>query len=139
MGSPFDAPADQTWDDPEPLPPWVHYVRWTLIGLGLVYFVLGLGLGGTIGVGMAVDPAIPYPQGLILGGGIGTFTFGLCTAFGVLNLVASRGLNKGRKWGWFVAMVLAAIYLGSACIPFGVVILVGLLRDDVRGIYLGKG
>jgi hypothetical protein len=40
------------------------------------------------------------------------------------------------RWAWLVSLVLAAMYTSSACLPVGVVLLVGLLRKDVRPAFL---
>jgi hypothetical protein len=119
--------------------PWIRLTRYTLWFVAACYLLLGLGTGGLMPVMAFVDPELdgdPIAVGIF--SGVGLFLFLFSAGFGALNLVAARGLARGAAWGWLLSIVLGGMYVTSACVPFGAVILIGLLQSDVREIYLSK-
>jgi hypothetical protein len=105
---------------------WIGYCRMGLLFTGACHLLLGVAM---------------LPLFAVLEDGAGSVFFGLmglafCAGFGVLNFVAARGLKNGERWAWILSLVLAAMYASSACLPLGIVLLVGLLRSDVRQVFL---
>ncbi len=104
---------------------WIGYCRLGLVLTGACYMLMG----------MAFVPFIALVgDGAALA--LGAVVFAFTVGFGVLNVVAARGLKNGSRWAWILSLVLAAMYTSSACLPVGVALLVGLLRQDVRRIFL---
>jgi hypothetical protein len=56
----------------------------------------------------------------------------VCVPVAGANFAAAVGLRRRKKWAWIAALVLAALYATSICLPFGAVIGYALLRGDVR-------
>ena len=57
---------------------------------------------------------------------------------GTANFVVAWGLRRHAKWAWIGALVIAAVYGPSGCLPFGAVIAYALLRAEVREAYLNQ-
>lgn len=114
--------------------PWVKWARYCLVFAGICYVIIGFAsplVWYSVPPEARVEPTVQY----ILIGGIG-LTALISLVIGALNFVAARGLVNGRKWAWFLSLVIGAIYAPSACLPLGVVILYGLLREDTRTLFL---
>ena len=118
--------------------PWVFYSRMTLIFTGVCYLLLG----GVMGMFMPAimkldqqpgDQEIPETFNLVFG----VIMFVMCAGFAFLNFVAAWGLGRQAKWAWFMAVILGGLYAPSACLPFGVVLLYGMLNDRTRKSFLG--
>jgi hypothetical protein len=114
---------------PPPRSVWFGIVRGVLIFSGVAYALLGLVMPLVFFSVSAFDPP-DSPTWLLWG--ISAFSFVVCAGFGALNFVAAWGLDRETKWGWIVSLVLAAMYAPSGCFPLGVLMLIGLLQDDVR-------
>lgn len=139
MSDPFSAPQTAPLAGPEdridldamgPL----RWARWTLMVVGVLYLLMAVGFTPLFIWSMGQDPEAQLSGVAELIIGLVMFVF--IAGFGVLNFVAVWGLGKGAKWGWFVALILGGMYLPSGCMPFGAVILYGLLNDKVRKAYL---
>lgn len=120
--------VDTSLPAPPPMHPWVNHCRTALFFTGACYVVLGLAFVPIFAVVSEGDLAFSLAMG--------TFAFFFSVGFGVLNFVAARGLKQGARWAWILSLVLAAMYVSSACLPIGIVLLVGLLRTDVRQAFL---
>jgi hypothetical protein len=137
MADPYIPP-----DDPEErlieiaLDPWVNYTRYALWFCGAIYFLFGLGLGPLMSAPFLLDPTIPENMGMIMAVVFTLVTLVICGGFALLNFIAAAGLARGAKWGWILAVVVGAIYLPSACVPFGAVILYGMLNDRTRKLFM---
>ena len=66
-----------------------------------------------------------------------SFLISLACALG--NFVVAWALQKRKSWGWVAAIIVGAIYAPSTCLPFGVLILVAMLRSGVRDAYIREG
>lgn len=120
--------------------PWVRHARTTLNVVGVFYVLIGLAALPAIYFAFTADPAVTAEMGGLataLGIGLGVFTLAISVGVGALNFVAASGLRRGRKWAWYLTVVLGGIYTPSACLPFGVILLYGMLRDEVRSMFLG--
>lgn len=115
---------------------WLKAARYSLVFTGVCYLLL-VPLGPFIA--MSEFHEAHAPRGFNLGFTIG-FTLMLLVVGGGLaaaNFVAARGIKNGKRWAWLTGVILGALYAPSICLPFGVVILYGLLREPVRNFYLG--
>ena len=102
-----------------------------LVACGLLYLVLGAAMAAVVQAGGLDEPGQdPMPAGvkaafaaaaLVVSGG-----------FGALNLLAAVGLSRRAFWGWVLALIVGGIYVPTACLPFGAVIVYALLREDAR-------
>ncbi len=138
MDTPYQPPGAEL----EPATPnvgeldWVRYTRWTLWFCGGVYALLGVVMVPGFAWLMTLEgeaEALPAPIAL----GFGLIMLLVGVGFGALNGAAAWGLARGHKWGWILGVVLGGIYAPSGCLPFGVIILYGLLNERVRKAYLG--
>lgn len=118
----------------EPVP-YLWVVYGCLIFCAFSYLALGLGM--SLGGGMAwlmTDPGDPpMPEAIELGFSIMMLV--VCAGVALLNVVAAFGLSRRAKWGWFVSLGLAALYAPSGCLPFGVAMLLVLLRTETRSAF----
>lgn len=55
-----------------------------------------------------------------------------CIALGLAVVVPALGLLAGKRWAFYVSLVLLLMYVPSAFILFGLFGLYGLLRRDTR-------
>ena len=138
MDNPYsasDADEFSSWEETLLFLPWIGRVRITLMVIGLfnllasvsvpvMYYFIGLNDMGH--------------QGALMMAGFGVVVGLIVAVMGVVPaFVAAWGLGKGKKWAWFVALILGAMYVPSICFPVGGIILYGLLQDDVRKAFLG--
>lgn len=111
---------------------WVRTARYLLIFIGVSYLFLGLvmALGFMLNADTLAAGDGQLPSWFFsLTGGFG----GCCSgAFGIFNFVAASGLSNGRKWAWYLGLVLGAMYIPSGCLPLGALIVFGLMRDSTR-------
>lgn len=138
MNSPYDPPTSEieSFDTPPAELSWVRYTRWILSFCGALYVLMGVFSPLILKLVSAMDKqGEPMPTGILVG--LGLFLVVICGGFGVLNLVAAWGLGQRRKWAWVLAVVVGGIYAPSACLPFGALILYGMLNERVRKVYLG--
>ena len=116
---------------------WIGRVRGILYLVGVMYIVLGVVGAPLISMGFMNDPSLTDdPVAPWLGYGTGALMFCCSGGFGIFNFIAARGLKSGRKWAWILSLCLGGIYAPSACLPFGALILFGLLQADVRSVFL---
>lgn len=138
MSDPYTPPAaelDAARPDVSRLE-WVRYTRWTLWFCGGVYVLMGLVMApGFLWLSAHDSEMQDMPSWFPAF--MGVFLFVVCAGFGAVNLLAAHGLGKGAKWGWILALVMGGIYAPSGCMPFGALILYGLLNERVRKVYLG--
>lgn len=128
MGDDYD-PLVQEYD----ALPAMFAAQVTLVVCGVVYLLLCLG-GFAIAaiplfVGFNSDTAIIFVEGIALVL-VGIF-------MGLWNFATAAGLGIRAKWAWFSALVLGGIYVSSACLPFGAVLLYATLNDRGRKAFLG--
>lgn len=115
--------------------PWVGRSR-TILKLGGTFFVLlGLlgGPVGTSGLWVRSDVSVGMAVGLTF---LATLVaLGLFGTVGVLNFVAAAGLKRGARWGWILTVLVGLLYTLSACMPFGLLLLYGMLNGRTRKSY----
>ncbi len=115
---------------------WVRYTRWVLWFCGAAYFLMGLFMGPVFAWLSSLDaPGERMPPAVMTMMTIIIFIFS--GGFAALNFIAAWGLGQGRKWAWVMGVCIGGIYAPSGCLPFGGLILYGLLNDRVRKAYLG--
>ena len=113
----------------------IGYARSVLSFCGAVYLALALLLGPLLSAPLLLD------DGAGTGLKVAMLAFNSLLAvvfsggFAVVNFVAGSGLARGKKWAWVVAIGLGAIYLASACFPFGAVVLYGVLNEKTRKLF----
>lgn len=115
--------------------PWIRVSQGILVFVGAAYLLLGLLAGGVYSglplLMMADDPdmVMMVPMGIVM--------FVCCGGVGLVNLVAAWGLGAHKFWAWMIALILGAMYLTSACMPFGALLLFGLVADEpTRKLFL---
>jgi len=119
--------------------PWVGYVRITLVFVGVCYLLIGLATVPLMWAQFALDPAMAGdPMAPWFGASTGGLMFCCGGGVGIVNFLAAAGLKRGRKWAWLTSVVLGGIYAPSICLPFGAVMLYGMLREDVRTVFLER-
>lgn len=121
--------VDLALKEAAPVSPWIGYCRAALIFTGVCYVVFGVAMVPAFVWSLAPEDADVAPV-------VGLVTFVLGAGLGALNFVAARGLKNEARWAWILSLALAALYVSSACFPIGIVLLVGLLREDVRSRFL---
>ena len=115
--------------------PWVKVSQAVLVGVGAIYVLLGVGVGAIYTL-VPLMLAAEEPDALVM------LPFGIlmllcCAGFGIVNMVAAWGLGGRHKWGWILSLILGAMYLTSACMPFGAVLMYALLVDEpTRKLFL---
>jgi uncharacterized membrane protein (DUF2068 family) len=55
----------------------------------------------------------------------------------LLHFITAGSLSSARKWSWYVALVLSAMYVPGLCFPVGALMVYGLVQPDVRRRFLG--
>ncbi len=108
--------------------PWIKWSRICLIFVGICYCALGIVFSPLL----FLDPEVPLAFQLLMVALLLVVGVGV----GVVNFLAAWGLGRGNKWGWIVTIILGATYAPSGCLPFGVLLLVAMLRKEVRDVYL---
>jgi hypothetical protein len=80
------------------------------IALGQVTIsVLG---GFFLMVGVSLDPTFAHPvMGWVVGGGLAMVLIVLSVLLALLFAIAMIGIALRTKWGWWLALVLAGLYL----------------------------
>jgi hypothetical protein len=116
---------------------WLRATRWVLIGVGILYLPM-IALGPFLAASQFNDPKMPAEFNRTFGLAFTVLMAAVCVGAAVLNFVAAWGLARFRKWAWILGLLLGGTYAASACLPFGAVILYGLLREKARALYLGK-
>ena len=125
MSDVFDAPGaeGQTYEGP-----WIWVSQGVLVFTGGCYLLMGVGFGGVYTfLPLMVAPDDPeilvmVPFGILIGL-IGVLIAGV-------NFAAAWGLGARKMWGYVMALIMAALYLPSGCMPFGAVLAYGLLIDE---------
>lgn len=115
--------------------PMVGWARMVLNFCGAVYLLLFLLM--PVLFYMQMPPEMmedPFGIGMFAGILLGTGCMGIVVV--ALNFAAARGLAAGKAWGWYIGLALGMLYLPSGCLPFGAVILIGLLGEKARNLYL---
>ncbi len=137
MSNPF-APSDFGYDVPDP---WMRYTPWILYVVGALYMMLGFVSVVLFGGFAALVASVAQSQDDMLGAmmmvAYAASLFVVGVGFGAVNFAAGAGFGRRSKVGWFATVILGAIYLGSACMPFGLAILYGALNDRTRKSFLG--
>lgn len=116
--------------------PWIRFSQFVLMFCGAAYVLIGLIFGPLMVVVMWADPELDNALGLAIGTGTGLLVLVLCVGVGVFNLVTAWGLAKRRKWAWISAIILGAMYAPSICLPFGVILLYGMLNPETRSAFI---
>lgn len=122
--------ADLYRDDLLLTSPWIKWSRVCLIFVGICYCALGIVFSPVI----FLDPEVP----LLFQLAIVAMLLVVGVGVGVVNFLAAWGLGRGARWAWITTIILGATYAPSGCLPFGVLLLIAMLRADVRDIYLAK-
>lgn len=79
--------------------------------------------------GRSIDPTA---QGIVMALVVDVFF----APIGVGSAVAAVGLHRGRRWAWYLGVVVCAVSCTCGCVPIGIAGLVVLLRDKVRTTFL---
>ena len=117
--------------------PWIGAVRGTLVFVGLCYLFLGVASVPLLVVTAGADPAFEGTAfAAVFGWGSGAFMLCCSGGFGIFNFAAASGLKKGRAWAWYASMIMGAMYAPSICLPFGAVMLYGLLQPGARAVFI---
>jgi hypothetical protein len=105
---------------------WMLGAKASLWFSGICYVLIGAGSG----VAVAFLPM----EGREAAINLLTLVFmaGFSAVVGIANFAVAVGLSRRAKWAFVGALALAALYVTSACFPFGGVMLYALLRRDVR-------
>lgn len=138
MPDPYQPPSAEL---DTPRPPiedlaWIRYTRWTLWFCGAMYVAMGAFAGPLMGWFMEQEQRDDPPLPAWFSTGMSVFLFAICAGFGAVNFLAAWGLGRGAKWAWILALLIGGIYTPSGCLPFGALILYGLLNEPVRKVYL---
>jgi hypothetical protein len=137
------SPPDAAWEteddrlDQIALDRGVRLTRVALWFVGACYALLGVIGGPLMGMATMADPTLDPDVAQIMGGVMMGVMLVMGLGFGLVNFVAAWGLGGGGKWAWILTIILGAIYAPSACLPFGAVMLWGMLNDDTRKLFLG--
>lgn len=134
-----DSYAPPSTDDPGVAPvasPWVFRSQLTLGFCGVSYVLLGVGLPVLMTLPMMMDPSMPAEVAVLFGGIFGVVSLVMGVGIGLVNFAAAWGLGRRAKWAWFLTVALGGLYAPSICLPFGAVLLYGMLDDTVRKAYL---
>jgi len=110
---------------------WVDYSRWVLWFTGGCYFVLGCAVGPVMWWAYSdrsTDTKLAFK--IAVCSGISSVV--VCSGLAILNILIASGLKKRRRWAWLGAIIIGGLYAPSICLPFGVVLLYGMLQKDVR-------
>lgn len=59
----------------------------------------------------------------------------VCGGVFVASMVTAWGIRRGKRWAWIMGVVFGGLYLPSCCLPFGAMILYGLLRENSRRLF----
>ena len=130
----FDAYAAPEFEpDERPIPPLVHAAQAVLLVFGVLYVLIGVGLGVLYGSLGFVDPELPPVFGVMMG----LMMFVCSGGFGVAMIASAVGLQARSKWAWVGALVVGGMFAGSACMPIGLFLLYAMLVEDTRRVYLG--
>lgn len=105
---------------------WMRASRALLWAIGTCYLLIGTATAALMLV--AAPAASSDVESMIM---VGVITV-VCVPVAGANFAAAVGLRRRKKWAWIAALVLAALYATSICLPFGAVIGYALLRGDVR-------
>jgi hypothetical protein len=131
-----------TPEDPEErlieiaLDAWVGRARSALWFCGLVSVALGVTVGPLMALPMVTDPATRTVGGIVWTAGVGLSALVAGLGNGLLDLAAASGLGRGKRWAWYLAVALGALYLPGICCVFGVVLLYGMLNEKSRKLFL---
>lgn len=114
--------------------PMVRYARLVLTGLVVLNVLASLLVGASFLGGAFLDQSLADEEM------IGMVAAGVCTpitllALGVLPAaLASVGLSRGAKWGWYLTIGVGVINIipCCTCLPIGAFLLYAMLNDDVR-------
>jgi hypothetical protein len=104
---------------------------------GVVYVLIGILLGPLMSTPITRDPALSSTARVAILAGMTLVSCTTGVGFGVFNLVTAAGLGRGAKWAWFASVIIGAIYAPSCCLPFGAVVLHGMLNEKTRRLFLG--
>jgi hypothetical protein len=121
--------------EPRPGPtevPHLGIARASLVFCAFMYAILGVSLGPMGGLawlsesdGTEMPGAFHLVFGLIM--------LVVCLGVAAVNIAAAWGLgDTSRKWAWWVALILGMIYVPSACLPFGLAIVMPLISKEAR-------
>ena len=107
---------------------WVLICQGVLAFCGLVYLLLGLVTGGLYTIvpliAASEDPEmiVMVPFGIVM----------LLVSFLIAgaNFAAAYGLGMRRMWAFVIALIMAALYLPSGCMPFGALLFYGLILHE---------
>lgn len=109
---------------------WIDYARYTLIFCWVCYVFLAF-LGFPIAyLATLEDRTLSDDEKLLFIGILGGLLFVISIIIGVLNFAVSDGLKKRRKWAWIGGLILGILYVPSACLPFGGVILYAMIKNQ---------
>ncbi len=113
------------------------YFKWAIRSIwfcGTCYLLLGLLCPASMILLYSVAPAGGGDEQIVnLITGIVMFPVGVACAIG--NFVVASALKKRKKWAWIGGLIIGLLYAPSGCMPFGALILYGLLRNGVKQAY----
>lgn len=108
---------------------WIDYARYSLYFCGACYFLLAL-LGAPMFFGIALSDGMQEEEAIVFGLIFGVFMFVICAAVGVMNILVANNLAKRKKWAWIGGIAFGVLYVGSACFPFGALLLYAMFQNQ---------
>lgn len=139
MSDPFAAPEIEDAIHVGGLPIWVRLSQGTLCFVSLSYGLMALGLTPLMAAMPFFDPELAHePEELKWGISLTMAAISVVClgGYALVPLIAALGLQRRALWGWVLALILGAMLTPSACLPFGALILVGILHPEGRVVYL---
>lgn len=139
MSDPFAAPSAVDPIEVGELSIWIRLAQGTLAFVGLAYGLMTLTLVPLMMAMPFVDPELahdPEPVKWMISSFMGVFGCVCVGGYATLPVLAVVGLQRRALWGWVIGLIIGAMLTPSGCMPFGALILVGLLHPEGRDIYL---
>ena len=116
-------------------PPSVGAAVGVLWFCGLAYVLIGLGMAPWSYFLFALDPELPDAIAQPMGLGFAAVSVLLCGGIAAANIATAIGLQRGAPWAWYAGVVLGGMYVASACMPLGAVLLWQLLQEPTRAAF----
>lgn len=114
--------------------PMVRYARLVLVALIALNVLAALMIAAVFLGGAVLDQSLTDQEMY------GMVASGVCTPLTLLFVgvlpaaLASVGLGRGAKWGWFLTLAVGVINIVPCCtcLPVGLFLVYAMLSDDVR-------
>lgn len=103
---------------------------------GVVNVLLGIVVGPLAATPFTRDPSLGQTLQVAVLAGATLTSCVTGVTFGVIQLVVAGAIGRGAKWAWYVGVALGVLYLPGCCLPFGALVLWGLLNARTRTLFL---